>query len=169
MFNSRTNTSAYSRSSPSSPKSPTSPRNRDVPPGFRPSQRPKQRPIPEMTIRELQDLHRLNATILASPYVFSKNYIQYTQCFLIILMCFRGASTSTYVQRVLAEQAAVESRLLELDGMEAINVGLKNTKIRGENDMVIDSPPEPPTSRTLEAKRKALAQFVCNFLSQIVF
>lgn len=90
-----------------------------------------------MTIRELQDLHRLNTTILASP----------------------GASTSTYVQRVLAEQAAVESRLLELDGMETINTGLKNTKIRGENDMVVDPPPEPPTSRTLEAKKKALARF----------
>ncbi|KXN86400.1 hypothetical protein AN958_10262 [Leucoagaricus sp. SymC.cos] len=90
-----------------------------------------------MTIRELQDLHRLNTTILSSP----------------------GASTSTYVQRVLAEQAAVESRLLELDGMETINTGLKNTKLRGENDMVVDPSPEPPTSRTLEAKKKALARF----------
>lgn len=72
----------------------------------------------------------------------------------------RGASTSTYVQRVLAEQAAVESRLIELDGMETINTGLKNTKIRGENDMIVDPPPEPPTSRTLEAKKKALARFV---------
>lgn len=53
----------------------------------------------------------------------------------------------------------MESRLLELDGMETINTGLKNTKIRGEDDMIIDLP-EPPTSRTIEAKKKALARFV---------
>jgi len=90
-----------------------------------------------MTIRELQDRHILNAKLLASP----------------------EASTSTYVQRVLAEQAAVESRLVELDGMETINTGLKRTVIRGENDMNVDVPREPPTSRTLEAKRKALSRF----------
>jgi hypothetical protein len=75
-------------------------------------------------------------------------------------MYHREASTSTYVQRVLAEQAAVESRLVELDGVETINTGLKRTFIRGEDGMNIDLPPEPPTSRTLEAKRKALSRFV---------
>ena len=75
-------------------------------------------------------------------------------------MYHREASTSTYVQRVLAEQAAVESRLVELDGVEAINTGLKRTVIKGEDDMNIDIPREPPTSRTLEAKRKALSRFV---------
>lgn len=38
-------------------------------PGFRPSPRPKQRPINEMTLRELQDRHILNVKLLASPYV----------------------------------------------------------------------------------------------------
>ncbi|KAF9451637.1 hypothetical protein P691DRAFT_807254 [Macrolepiota fuliginosa MF-IS2] len=130
-------------SPPLSPVSPTSPRRKQqtVPPGFRPSPRPKQRPIAEMTLRELQDLHRLNSNILSSP----------------------GASTSTYVQRILAEQAAVESRLIELDGMETINIGLKNTRISGENDMIIDPTPEPSTSRTLEAKKKALARFGQSF------
>ena len=75
-------------------------------------------------------------------------------------MYLREASTSTYVQRVLAEQAAVESRLIELDGVETINTGLKRTSIKGEDDMNIDTPPELPTSRTLEAKRKALSRFV---------
>ncbi|XP_006460213.1 hypothetical protein AGABI2DRAFT_203070 [Agaricus bisporus var. bisporus H97] len=126
-------------SPPSSPVSPTSPtrRQRPVPPGFLPSPRAKQKRVSEMTVRELQDLHALNSGILSSP----------------------GASTSTYVQRVLAEQAAVESRLIELDGIETINIGLKNTQIRGENDMVIDPPPEPPANRTLEAKKKAMAKF----------
>lgn len=54
----------------------------------------------------------------------------------------------------------MESRLVELDGMETINTGLKRTVIRGENDMNVDVPREPPTSRTLEAKRKALSRFV---------
>lgn len=73
---------------------------------------------------------------------------------------YREASTSTYAQRVLAEQVAIESRLVELDGMETINTGLRRTTIRGEGDMSVDGPSEPPTSRTLEAKRKALSQFV---------
>ncbi|KAF9469008.1 hypothetical protein BDZ94DRAFT_1152700 [Collybia nuda] len=123
---------------PPSPTSPMSRRKHSVPTGFRPAPKPKARPIAEMTIRELQDLHNLNSKILSSP----------------------GASTSTYAQRVSAEQVAVESRLIELDGMETINTGLKNTKIYGEGDMNVDVPPEPPVSRTLEAKRKALSQFV---------
>ena len=57
------------------PRSPTLPhRKQQVPPGFRPSVRPKQRPIAEMTIRELQDLRRLNTTILASPYAIPSFY-----------------------------------------------------------------------------------------------
>ncbi|KAF8165205.1 hypothetical protein B0H34DRAFT_688264 [Crassisporium funariophilum] len=128
---------AYQRNMP--PVSPTSPVRRKNPilPGFRPSPKPKQRPISEMTVRELQDRQNLNAKLLASP----------------------GASTSTYMQRVQAEQAAVASRLIELDGMETINTGLRRTAIRGEGDMLIDVPPEPATSKTLEAKRKALSQF----------
>lgn len=72
----------------------------------------------------------------------------------------RGASTSTYVQRVSAEQIAIESRLIELDGMETINTGLKNTRLNGEVDMSVDLPLETPSSRTLDAKRKALSMFV---------
>lgn len=44
--------------------------------------------------------------------------------------------------------------------METINTGLKNTRIHSEEDMSVDIQPEPPVSRTLEAKRKALSQFV---------
>jgi len=90
-----------------------------------------------MTVRELQDRFALNKRILDSP----------------------NANTSSFAQRVTAEQAAVESRLIELQGMETINTGLRKTYLRGDDDMVIDLPPDPPTSRTLEAKRKALAQF----------
>jgi len=115
-------------------------RRQTVPTGFRPSQTSSHRPIAEMTIRELQNLHSLNARILASP----------------------GASTSTYIQRVLAEQAAVESRLIDLEGVEFLRTKLRNTQIKGENDMSVDISPEPPSSRTIEAKRKALAQYAPN-------
>jgi len=98
-----------------------------------------------MTVRELQDRHKFNEKLLASP----------------------EASTSTYAQRVLDEQASVESRLIELDGMETINSGLRRTVIRGEGDMLVDIPPGPPTSRTLEAKRKALSQFGMNNNSNV--
>jgi hypothetical protein len=67
------------------------------------------------------------------------------------------------VRRVSAEQAAIESRLIELDGMENISTGLQNTKLNGEEDMNVDLPPKPPSSRTLDAKRKALSMFVCRF------
>ncbi|EAU84909.1 hypothetical protein CC1G_00428 [Coprinopsis cinerea okayama7 len=119
---------------PSSPIRSKQPSN--VPPGFRPSPR-QRRPISEMTIRELQDLHKLNAKILADP----------------------GASTSTYVQRVSQEQRLIESRLLDVDGIEKLGTTLKKTKIKGEGDMEVDEADEPPVSRTLEAKRKALAQY----------
>lgn len=59
-----------------------------------------------------------------------------------------------------AEQVAVEGRLVELVGMDAINTGLKNTAIKGEDDMDVEPPPEPYTNPILEAKRKALSRFV---------
>ena len=61
---------------------------------------------------------------------------------------------------MLAEQAAAESRLIDLEGVESLRTKLRNTQIKGENDMSVDIPPEPPSSRTIEAKRKALAQYV---------
>ncbi|KAF8076259.1 hypothetical protein FPV67DRAFT_1664544 [Lyophyllum atratum] len=111
-------------------------RKQPILPGFRPAPKPKQQ-VEEMTLRELQDLHSLNAKILSSP----------------------GASTSTYVNRVSIQQAQVEARLIELEGMDTINSALKNAKIKGEGDMNVDSALEPPVSRTIEAKRRALHKF----------
>ncbi|KAF8665823.1 hypothetical protein AX16_000266 [Volvariella volvacea WC 439] len=129
----------HSRPHPASPASPTAssrPKN-PVLPGFRAPPKPKARPLTELTARELRDRHRLNARILQSP----------------------EASTSSYAQRISAEQAAIESRLLDLEGVDTINRGLKNTRITGDDDMNIDSTPDPPISRTREAKARALAQF----------
>ncbi|GLB33680.1 hypothetical protein LshimejAT787_0105640 [Lyophyllum shimeji] len=123
------------RSLPPSPTSPVNRRRQPTLPGFRPPPRPKQR-IEEMTLRELQDLHCLNAKILSSP----------------------GASTSTYVGRVSVQQTQIEARLIELEGMETINTGLKKARIKGEGDATVDAV-DPPVSRTIEAKRRALHKF----------
>lgn len=105
-------------------------------PGFRAPPRPKRTPIAEMTVRELQDLYTFNKRILA------------------------GASDGgAYVDRIRAEQAAVESRLMD-QGIDDLSGTLKKTKLKGEGDMEVDDQPEPVTSRTIEAKKKALAQYV---------
>ena len=53
------------------------------------------------------------------------------------------SSSTSCARRVLAQQAAVESRFVELDGMETINTGLRRTVIRGEGDMSVDTAREP--------------------------
>ena len=75
----------------------------------------------------------------------------------------RGATTSTYVRRISVEQSAIDRRLLELEGVDSIQAGLRNTKIAGVDDMNVDLPLELPVSRTLLAKQKALLQFVSLF------
>ncbi|KAJ7179870.1 hypothetical protein C8R43DRAFT_378185 [Mycena crocata] len=137
-------------SAPSSPTSPTrsTPSRASqmrhktaLPSGFRPAPKPKRTPISEMSLRELQDLHSTNTRLLASPREST------------------SADAQSWMVRVSAEQAAVEGRLVELVGMDAINTGLKNTAIKGEDDMNVDPPPEPYLSPTVEAKRKALSKF----------
>jgi len=59
---------------------------------------------------------------------------------------------------VSAEQAAIEARLLELEGMENIQARLTNTKISGEDDMMVDEP-EHPISRAIDAKRRVLSRY----------
>ncbi|KAJ7781371.1 hypothetical protein B0H16DRAFT_1658971 [Mycena metata] len=121
-------------SPPSSPSSARSPsrasqmRNKTaLPHGFRPAPKPKRTPIPDMSLRELQDRHNTNTRLLASPHEST------------------SADAESWMVRVKAEQVAVEGRLVELVGMDAINTGLKNTAIKGEDDM--------------DAKRKALSRF----------
>ncbi|KAF9263529.1 hypothetical protein L218DRAFT_864469, partial [Marasmius fiardii PR-910] len=67
-----------------------------------------------------------------------------------------GASTSTYAQRITAEQAAIVSQL-EIHGMDIISAGMMNTRI-GDNIQVSHAP-EPPMSKAIDAKRRALARF----------
>ncbi|KAF8258838.1 hypothetical protein EI94DRAFT_1774080 [Lactarius quietus] len=105
-------------------------------PGFRAPPRPKPPPIGELTVRELRDLYDRNAKILATP----------------------APSTSTYVPRIMAEQAKIEAQLLELEGMQDIQVGLKLARISEDEQMRVDVPPEQP--RPIEAKLRALDKFV---------
>ncbi|KAJ7047494.1 hypothetical protein C8F04DRAFT_934192, partial [Mycena alexandri] len=131
-------------SSPSSARSPSRASQRHktaLPHGFRPAPKPKRTPILEMSLRELQDLHSTNTRLLASPREST------------------SADAESWMVRVKAEQVAVEGRLVELVGMDAINTGLKNTAIKGEDDMDVEPPPEPYTNPILEAKRKALSRF----------
>ncbi|KAF7352896.1 hypothetical protein MVEN_01256900 [Mycena venus] len=144
--------SPTSSEAPSSPTSPTRTTSRAspmrhktaLPSGFRPSPKPKRTPISEMTIRELQDLHNTNARLLSSPREST------------------SADAQSWMVRVTAEQQAVEERLrlLGMDArMDAISTELKNTVIKGEEDMNVDPLPEPYTNPRLEAKRKALSRF----------
>ncbi|KAJ7276281.1 hypothetical protein B0H12DRAFT_12089 [Mycena haematopus] len=115
-----------------------------LPNGFRPSPKPKRTPISEMTLRELQDLHNTNTRLLSSPREST------------------SADAQSWMVRVRDEQAAVEGRLLELGmnaRMDAISTELKNTAIKGEDDMNVDPPPPEFSNPRLEAKRKALSRF----------
>lgn len=75
------------------------------------------------------------------------------------LYIYRSASTSALIQRVSAEQAVIEARLLELEGMENIQARLKKTKISEDEDMMVDEPAHP-IPRAIEAKRRVLSKYV---------
>ncbi|KAF8558854.1 hypothetical protein OG21DRAFT_990798 [Imleria badia] len=121
-------------SSPQSPTSPTRAKKTTLPLGFRATPKPKPKPIAEMTARELHDQHDRNGRLLSSSI----------------------ASTSSLVQRVTAEQTAIEARLLELEGIEEIRNGLKNANINSDEIMPVDAQPEP---RVIDAKRRALSRY----------
>ncbi|KAG1780125.1 hypothetical protein EV702DRAFT_761562 [Suillus placidus] len=120
--------------SPQSPTSPMRPKKTVVLPGFRAPPKPKPKPITEMTARELHDQHDRNARLLNSS----------------------SACTSALGQRLSAEQAAIESRLLELEGVEEIRNGLNKTNINADEIMIVDQPRMP---HVIDAKRRALSRY----------
>ncbi|KAG8218772.1 hypothetical protein J3R82DRAFT_4447 [Butyriboletus roseoflavus] len=121
-------------SSPQSPTSPTRTKKTTAPLGFRAIPKPKPKPIPEMSLRELHDQHDRNERLLASSI----------------------ASTSSLVQRLSVQQTAIDARLLELEGIEEIRKGLKNANINADEIMSVDVQPEP---RVIDAKRRALSRY----------
>lgn len=75
-----------------------------------------------------------------------------------------GPSTSTYVQRINAEQAAIESRLVEL-GVDDIQTMLRDTTLNEDDPMHVDGQPQPqPNPRPISAKQRALEKYVRAFL-----
>ncbi|EIW82418.1 hypothetical protein CONPUDRAFT_165017 [Coniophora puteana RWD-64-598 SS2] len=125
----------YSRQrSPTSPTSPSRARKQAVPPGFIAPPKPKAKPLTQMTLRELHDRYDRNANILASP----------------------SASTSALVQRLSTEQAAIEARLIELEGVESIRRGIKKASINSDDVMNVDEVPAP---KAIDAKRRALSKY----------
>ncbi|KIK65389.1 hypothetical protein GYMLUDRAFT_159178, partial [Collybiopsis luxurians FD-317 M1] len=75
-------------------------------------------------------------------------------------------TTSTYIQRITAEQAAIQEQLIEVHGMEVINTRMKNTRISesrhvGQNESQddLDMEPETPMSHAIDAKKRALERF----------
>ncbi|KAH8988598.1 hypothetical protein EDB92DRAFT_1871468 [Lactarius akahatsu] len=128
----------------SAPSSPIRSRRMAPIPGFRVPPKPKPPPIGELTIRELRDLYERNAKILATP----------------------APSTSTYVPRIMAEQARIEAQLLELEGMQDIQVGLELARISEDEPMRVDVAPEQP--RPIEAKLRALDKFGNTFRGEKV-
>ena len=148
----------------------------DTLPGFIKPPKPKSRPINQLTLRELNDLHNHNARILSGPYVHSPvhtlphiHHNTHPVFFLPspriqhIPSLFSSPSTSTYVQRIAAEQDAIEARLaalIEQENIESIRVGIKNTSISNDEDMNIDADSEPSLPRPIAAKRRALMRYV---------
>ncbi|VDB97014.1 unnamed protein product [Peniophora sp. CBMAI 1063] len=138
----RTHASASTSPVSSSPPNVRSPmastaaaRRRSQPtlPGFRVNTRPKQRKVEELTLRELRDTYERNARILAQP----------------------APSTSTYVPRLQAEQAKIESRLIDLEGVREIQTTLQRTTLNEGEAMSVDGPSDAPQYRAIDAKRQA--------------
>ena len=66
-----------------------------------------------------------------------------------------------------AEQAAIEARLLELEGMQNIQAKLKNINISEGDEMNVDLP-EHPIAKAIDTKRRVLAKYVCTISSQLI-
>lgn len=74
-----------------------------------------------------------------------------------VLFRNRGASTSTFIDRLNAQQAAIEKLIFQKQEVAAIQRGLRQTHINSEEIMQVE---RPVVSRMAEAKRKALANWV---------
>ncbi|KZT66001.1 hypothetical protein DAEQUDRAFT_675853 [Daedalea quercina L-15889] len=134
----------------SPPRSPvasrSSPTARTAPPGFLVPPKPRNTPIERMTVRELRDARARNARMLSEP----------------------TASTSAYVQRIAAEQVQIESRLVELVGIEEIQNQLEGTRLDDPDvkmNVDVETPPLPQY-KAISAKQRALAKFASHAAHQ---
>ena len=65
-----------------------------------------------------------------------------------------------YVQRINAEQVAIERRLVEL-GVEDIRKMLHDTDLNQDEQMNVDGSHQQTEPRPISAKQRALEKFVC--------
>jgi len=93
--------------------------------------RPKQIPIEELSFDDLRNRYQDNKNLLSKT----------------------AASSSTFVERITAEQAKIQARISEMESLEAIQKGMKKTTI-DEDGMAVDLPEPSPA---MLAKQKALA------------
>ncbi|KAF5393688.1 hypothetical protein D9757_000138 [Collybiopsis confluens] len=115
--------------------------NSGVPHGFLASPKPKQTPLSQMSLWELQNLYHKNERILASPPT---------------------TASSTYIQRINTEQQAIQELLIEVHGMEVINTGMKNARISEvvqDDGQDVEMKPESSMSKAIDAKKRALEKF----------
>ena len=78
----------------------------------------------------------------------------------------RTATTSNYVERITAQQHAIEERLVELkdqQNIENIRVGIKNTSISVDENMNVDPEPQYLHPKPIGAKQRALMRYVSLF------
>lgn len=81
----------------------------------------------------------------------------------LVTFGYRMPSTSTYVQRISTEQAAIEDRLAEL-GVDNIQKLLRKTNLEPPDDRMHVDQPQAPGPRPIGAKQRALAKFVRDIL-----
>ena len=133
-----------------------------------PSSRPKHKPVAEMTIQELQERHAYNARRMKEPYVYPSygclispqtTVDKLRRADQSVTFGYRMPSTSTYVQRISTEQAAIEDRLAEL-GVDNIQKLLRKTNLDQPDDRMHVDQPQTPEPRPIGAKQRALAKFV---------
>ncbi|KAJ3790462.1 hypothetical protein GGU10DRAFT_383175 [Lentinula aff. detonsa] len=104
-----------------------------LPPGFL-AHKPKQTPIGEMALWELESRYNRNARVLGaagvgtrtSNPILSSSSSSSSPSF---PSSSSSSSPSSYIQRLTAEQAAIEEQLVEVHGMEVISARLRNTRI----------------------------------------
>ncbi|KAI5119907.1 hypothetical protein M0805_003711 [Coniferiporia weirii] len=103
-------------------------------PGMRPFPRERVVPIEEMKADDLRTLFRRNEEVLRTM----------------------SASSSSFVERLEANQAKIKARLAEIEGMESIQRRMRRATIHEDDRMAVDKP-DPYMSRTLFVKQQAVA------------
>lgn len=142
------------------PRRSTNPDSRETGiPGMLRAPRPKQIPIEELSLDDLRNRFQDNKNLLSKTYadnIFATIVRRETDQFPMFRLLSSAASSSTFVERITAEQSKIQARIAEIESLEAIQKGMNKTTI-DEDGMVVDLPEPSPA---MLAKQKALAAWV---------